>query len=84
MINYGITRAPFLAACLREMHFFLATYNIELKAQYIASKVNVLADLCSRAFSTDTHFENFNKLLNDGTIKLEIFNYKKLYFESGL
>ena len=71
LLNYGVTRSPFLASCLREIQFYLAAFNIEIKAQYIPSKENKLADLCSRAFSTDIHFENFNKLLNDGTLILE-------------
>ena len=60
LLNYGITRSPFLASCLREIQFILAKYNIELKAEYIPSKDNSLADLCSRAFSSDVHYRNFN------------------------
>lgn len=81
LINYGITKSPFLAACLREMQFFLAKYNIEVKADYIPSKSNYLADLCSRAFINDTHFRNFNKLLDEGTIVLENVCYDKFYFD---
>ena len=67
LLNYGITRSEFLAHCLREINFILAKHNIELKAQYIPSKQNYLADMCSRAFSNDTHFSNFNKCLK-GTV----------------
>ena len=84
LINYGITRSKFLAACLREIQFFLASYNIELKAQYIPSKENCLADLCSRAFSNDTFYSNFSKLLDDGVLKLENFCYQKFNFEYDL
>ena len=63
LLNYGITRSPFLAACLREIYYFLAMNNIELKAEYIPSKQNTLADLCSRAFSNESYFNNFNSLL---------------------
>lgn len=28
LLNYGITRSPILASCLREIQFFLASYNI--------------------------------------------------------
>ena len=80
LLNYGITRSPYLAACLREISFFLACYNIELRAEYIPSKANYLADLCSRAFTNDTHFENFNKLLNDGVIELENILYENFNF----
>ena len=81
LLNYGITRSPFLASCLRELQFYLAKFNIEIKAQYIPSKENKLADLCSRAYSNDVHYKNFNKLLNDGTIILETFCYSKFNFD---
>ena len=84
LLNYGITHSPFLACCLREIQFYLARYNIELKAEYIPSKDNCLADLCSRAFSTEKHFNNFNKLLNEGTLKLENVNYNNFNFENDL
>ena len=47
LLNYGITRSPFLASCLREIQSYLARYSIELRAEYIPSKENCLADLCS-------------------------------------
>ena len=81
LLNYGITKSPFLASCLREIQFYLARFNIEIKAQYIPSKQNVLADLCSRAFSSDLHFRNFNKLSNEGTLILENVCYEKFRFE---
>ena len=28
LLNYGVTRSPFLASCLREIHFFLARFTI--------------------------------------------------------
>ena len=56
LLNYGVTQSPFLAACLREISYFLASFNIELRAEYIPSKDNYLADLCSRAFSSETYF----------------------------
>ena len=82
LLNYGITRSPFLASCLREIQFFLASFNIELKAQYIPSKENCLADLCSRAFCSESHYRNFNKLLNEGVLKLDTLFYEKFYFEN--
>ena len=82
LLNYGITKSPFLAACLRELNFYLAAHNIEIKAEYIPSKQNCLADLCSRAFSNEKHFSNFNKLLSQGTLVLENVVYEKFYFEN--
>lgn len=84
LLNYGVTKSPFLAACLREIQFYLASFNIELRAEYIPSKDNVLADLCSRAFSNDKFYENFNKLLDDGTLILENVFYDKFCFEYEL
>ena len=84
LLNYGITKSPFLASCLREMQYFLAKFNIEIRAEYIPSKENCLADLCSRAFNNDVYFKNFNKLLNDGVLILENICYEKFYFECGL
>ena len=81
LLNYGVSRSPYLAACLREIFYVLAMYNIELRAEYIPSKENCLADLCSRAFSSNDHYVNFNKLLNDKVLVLETVNYEKLEFE---
>ena len=81
LLNYGITKSPFLASCLREISFFLAKYNIEIRAEYIPSKDNFLPDLCSRAFSSNVHHNNFNKLLENGTLVLENVFYNKFNFE---
>ena len=84
LLNYGITKSPFLAACLREINFYLAEHNIEMRAEYIPSKQNCLADLCSRAFSSDKYFKNFNSLLNQGTLKLENVNYEYFNFANDI
>ena len=84
LINYGITKSPFLASCLREINVYPAEHNIELRAEYIPSKQNCLADLCSRAYSSDKFFKNFNKLLFQGTLKLENIVYKNFYFENDI
>ena len=84
LLNYGITRSPFMAACLREINFVLAEFIIEIRAEYIPSKQNHLADLCSRAFSSELHFKNFNKLLLEKVLVLENVYYEKLEFELDL
>ena len=84
LLNYGITRSSFLATCLREIQYVMAQYNIELKAEYIPSKQNCLADMCSRAFTSELHFSNFNKCLLNKTLILEDLFYNKLYFEHDL
>ena len=81
LLNYGITRSPFLAACLREIYYVLANFNIELRATYIPTKENCLADTCSRAFTSEIHYRNFNKLLTDKILILENFSYDMLSFE---
>ena len=81
LLNNGIARSPFLATCLREIQFYLGSFNIEIKAEYIQSKQNVLADICSRAFSEEIHYNNFKKLLNEGTLVLDSFSYDKFKFE---
>ena len=81
LLNYGVTKSSFMASCLREIQLFLAKYNIEIFAEYIPSKQNHLADICSRAFMNETHFNDFKKLLNDGTLKLEVLHYDKFEFE---
>ena len=81
LLNHGVTRCPILAACLREMYYFLAKYNIELRAQYIPSKDNCLADLCSRAFSSAGYHANFEKLLLDKVLVLEVVDYGKFKFD---
>ena len=81
LLNYGITRSPFLAACLREIYYVLANFNIELRATYIPTKENCLADTCSRAFASEIHYRNFNKLLTDKILILEKFSYDMLSFE---
>ena len=84
LLNYGVTRAPFLAACLREISFVLAEFNIELRAEYIPSKENCFADLCSRAFSNEAFYKNFNKLLCDKVLILECIDYNKFAFDLDL
>ena len=62
----------------------LASFNIELRAEYIPSKENCLADLCSRAFTSDLYFYNFNKLLADKVLIIENVHYDKFKFELDL
>ena len=83
-LNYGVSRCSFLAVCLREINYFSAKFNIELRAEYIPSKDNCLADLCSCDFSSKVHFDNFNKLLKDKVLILENIHYDKLLFELDL
>ena len=84
LLNYGITKSPYLASCLREIQYFLALYNIEIVAEYIPSKQNFLADICNRAFTNDKIFKDFNALLNNNTIVIENVFYDKLKFEHEL
>ena len=62
----------------------LARYNIELRAEYIPSKENCLADLCSRAYTSETFYDNFNKLLQDEVLVLENIDYNLFTFDLNL
>ena len=84
LLNYGITKSPYLATCLREIQYFLALFNIEIVAEYIPSKQNFLAEICSRAFTSDKYFKDFNALLDNNTIVLENVFYDKFKFEHEL
>ena len=84
LLNYGISRSSFLANCLREIQFVMAEFNIELRAEYIPSKQNCLADMCSRAFINETHYINFINCLHNKTLILDDLFYNKFYFEHGL
>ena len=55
-----------------------------MRAEYIPSKDNVLADVCSRAFSSEKHYIQFNKLLLDKVLILENIYYDKFNFELDL
>ena len=79
LLNYGVSKSPFLAACLREIFYVLARFNIELRAEYIPSKENCLADLCSCAYTNETFFNNFNKLIHDKVLVLEDINYEHFF-----
>ena len=81
LLNYGVTRSPFLAACLREICFYLARYNIELRAEYIPSRDNSMADLCSRAFNDDLNYNKFKILLNEKVLVLDNIFYEKFEFQ---
>ena len=84
LLNYGVTRCPILAACLREMYYFLAKCNIELKAEYFPLKKNRLADLGNHAFSSVIHHNNFTKLLVEKVLLLDLVYYDKFNFEMDL
>ena len=47
VLNSGHTRDLTLAAIARNIHFQIATMNINLKVNHIPGKVNVIADLLS-------------------------------------
>ena len=49
LLYYGITKSLFLSACLSDIAFFLAKFNIELRPEYVPSKQSVMADLCCRS-----------------------------------
>ena len=54
---------------------------MEIFAEYIPSKENFLADLCSRAYSNNEYFSNFQKLLQEKVLVLDTIYYEKFNFE---
>lgn len=48
VLNSGATRIAFLQACLREICFFAALNNCEIKANHISGVNNRIPDLLSR------------------------------------
>ena len=70
---FGLEEAPEKSvAPTTKMDWLGITFDtIELPGrEYIPSKENCLADLCSRAFSNEGHFNNFNRMLLDGVLRL--------------
>ena len=81
LLNYGVTRCPILVACLREMYYFLAKCNIELRAQYIPSKENCVPTFAAVLSAALVTMLIFTKLLVDKVLLLEVVDYRKFHFE---
>lgn len=61
-INSGKTRCTVLQSCLREICFVAAVNEFEIKAQYLKSSENRLADHLSRWHKHEFHEQEFRKL----------------------
>ena len=83
VLNSGAARDEFLQDCLREICFFLALYEVELRAQHIAGIENRVADLCSRLHLPDHHkmFHECNKVwgLEPQVVSPELFKFRHLW-----
>lgn len=55
VVNSGASRDPFLQQCLREICFWAARYEFELKATHLPGMENRTADILSRAHLGDLH-----------------------------
>ena len=59
VINSSRTRSGLLAACLRELAFLCATFEMEKRALHISTNNNRWADWLSRAFDTPSNVNKF-------------------------
>lgn len=80
VLNTGATRIPFLQACLREICFFTALNNCEIKAHHISGVVNRIPDALSRWDLDDKYKKQFALLtknfeLVEEKVRDEMFNF---------
>ncbi len=61
VINSGRTRIPFLESCLRELSFFCARSDIDIRGHHVAGVENRLADHLSRWHLSDFHRSEFQR-----------------------
>lgn len=62
VINSGKSRIPFMQGCLREICFYTALYEFELRAVHIEGQENRIPDHLSRWHLDASHKEKFQKL----------------------
>ena len=65
VINSGSSRCEILQDCLRELCFFAAKYEFEIRARHLCSLENRLADHLSRWDLSPFHRERFFELTRD-------------------
>lgn len=80
VLNSGATRIAFLQACLREICFFAALNNCEIKANHISGVNNRIPDLLSR-WDLDIKYKNqFVMLTKDYDLLEEIVSGEMFKF----
>ena len=71
-INKGNTRDTFILKCLREMTWYLAKFEILLRAQYINTKLNVVPDALSRWYQSGEARITVKRLLDKTWVRRSV------------
>ena len=82
-INSGRTVDSFMNACLRELAFQSAKYNIEIKARHIATKANTLPDLLSRWYRDRSAQQKFCQLTKGKGMRHSYVDNKLFLFDNN-
>lgn len=61
-LNTGKARCPWLQSCLREISYYAAINEFEIRAQHLSSEENRIADHLSRWHAGEKHELNFRSL----------------------
>ena len=82
-LNSGRVLDPLLAVCLRELWFYVAVYDFELRAVHLASSTNRRADLLSRwhlndRYSADFFHDTADLSLMEASVPNDIFQLSEL------
>ncbi len=78
VINSGRSRDRFLQACLRELHFFAALHQFEIRGIHIAGVSNRIPDALSR-WSLGPQFEEEFRALTGNQGSSEVYIYEGLF-----
>ena len=82
-INSGKSRDPCIQQCLRQLWMLAATFDFEIRAQYIQGEHNVLADCLSRWHKSSRYQEQFIALARTSSFTFTHIQVDKKYFCSN-
>lgn len=68
VINSGKSKCEILQTCLRELAFLSAIYECQLRAVYLDTKSNRIADVLSRWYNGEMYRKQFFELTNNFTL----------------
>ena len=81
VLNTGFSRDSFLQSCLREICYFAAINEFQIKANLLTSSENRLADFLSRWSLNESHYrELFHDLVADMTVTEHIVHESPFSF----
>lgn len=69
-INAGRARNRFAQTCLRELFFWCARFDCQIRVEFIGTKQNRMADLLSRPFDEDCNVE-FARLTKHMDVRIQ-------------